>query len=94
MHHVVTWRELVHVGKHQSQARLNVIGQADAQFVEALAGGEDFLYMAQHFTPGFRKHRMASLAVEQADAQVRLKVGDSGTDGGLTFAQLARRRRE
>ncbi|MCY1422748.1 hypothetical protein D9M71_384410 [compost metagenome] len=94
VHHLIVRSELIHVRENDGQARFDVIGQADAQLVESFAGGKDLLDVPEHLAPGFGQHRVTSLAIEQADAQVGLKVGDRGTDGRLAFTQLARRCRE
>ncbi|MNE93562.1 hypothetical protein D3C80_1914280 [compost metagenome] len=50
--------------------------------------------MPQHLAPCLGQHRVAGLAIKQADAKIGLKVGNGGADGGLALAQFARCRRK
>ncbi len=88
------WIELVDIGKHHGQARLDRRGQAHAQLLQARIGSQDFLRVPQYLSPGLGQLRVAPAAIEQAQAQVGFQVGNGGTDCRLGLAQASRRRRE
>ncbi len=77
------------VGEHKGQPRFGLFTEGDRQLVKPRAGGQDRLNVAQHlFTLG-GEHRLTGAAIEQREAEVIFQMGDSGADGGLTFAQAA-----